>query len=882
LGYSARLALSGDYSVPVGGHISLSPTLTTTTNGVAAAPVPVTGVTYAVTTGGAGAPAGLIANDVFTPTTAGAYEIQATYTDANGTYTASKNVIATAPPVAPVITTSSLPDASTGSSYQTTLTATGDDPMAWSLAAGALPDGLALDQGTGTISGTIGGGATSPAGTYQIVVQAANQAGSDMKALNLTVVDDTWITGPTSVTLTKGYGLTVVPFSATPGASIYTYTSSNEQNFYPWGYDLRIEPGLPVGTYQVRLIAESGGSWDTLYITVYVVASPVAPLLRGPSAMTLLEGYAATSSGEFTASGTAPIAVTKTSGSSAIVWNATTQRLDIAGGLTAGVYPVVMSATNGVGSYDMPFTLTVAAAPQPTVTGVVVLPVSADVWQGDSQQFTAVATGLNIVPQSVTWRVSGATSSGTSITPDGLLAIGADETASVVTVTATSTLDTTVSGSSAVTVVPSTTRYRVTVRAGSGASGSGSYTEGTMVSIDAGTPPAGMKFESWTSGDVTFADSSSASTMFTMPVKNVIVVATWMVAVPTITTTSLPDCQIDESYQQRLAATGDTPITWSIAAGRLPDGFTLSPDGVISGTPVWEGGSLVDTYPITVQASNQAGSDTKSLTLSIVAPADTPTIFGPDYIGLVEGYGTVTIPYAVGPSGVSDTASVDAAAGSLVTWYAHSGLKIDPGLTTGNYAVVVTAGSAPGPQTRMTVWIVVTPVPVAPRLTGPLAQTLYTGYAATSSARFNVFSGTGTIAVTKTGGDAAITWNDTTHRLDIASGLANGIYPVTLTASNGVSPDFTTTFILTVASPPAPTVLSVTVTPAAASPAPGDTTQFAATVAGSNGPASDVTWAVSGASSAGTSISSSGLLTLGSDETSALLTVTATSVADTT
>ena len=402
-----------------------------------------------------------------------------------------------------------------------------------------------------------------------------------------------------------------------------------------------------------------------------------------------------------------------------------------------------------------------------------------------------------------------------------------------------------------------------------------------MVSIDAGTPPAGMKFESWTSGDVTFADSSSASTTFTMPVKNVIVVATWMVAVPTITTTSLPDCQIDESYQQRLAATGDTPITWSIAAGRLPDGFTLSPDGVISGTPVWEGGSLVDTYPITVQASNQAGSDTKSLTLSIVAPADTPTIFGPDYIGLVEGYGTVTIPYAVGPSGVSDTASVDAAAGSLVTWYAHSGLKIDPGLTTGNYGVVLTAGSASGPQARMLVWIVVMPVPISPVLTGPSAQTLYTGYAATSSARFDI-TGTGTVVVTKTSGDPAITWNDTTHRLDIASGLANGTYPVTLTASNGVSPDFTTTFILTVASPPAPTVLSVTVTPAAASPAPGDTTQFAATVAGSNGPASDVTWAVSGASSAGTSISSSGLLTLGSDETSALLTVTATSVADTT
>jgi hypothetical protein len=38
-------------------------------------------------------------------------------------------------------------------------------------------------------------------------------------------------------------------------------------------------------------------------------------------------------------------------------------------------------------------------------------------------------------------------------------------------------------------------------------------------------------------------------------------------------------------YSQTLLATGGTPpYTWSLPSGRLPGGFVLSPDGVISGT----------------------------------------------------------------------------------------------------------------------------------------------------------------------------------------------------------------------------------------------------------------------------------------------------------
>jgi Putative Ig domain len=54
-----------------------------------------------------------------------------------------------------VVTTTSLPTATTGSPYSATLTAAGGTaPYTWSITAGTLPPGLTLDASTGVISGT--------------------------------------------------------------------------------------------------------------------------------------------------------------------------------------------------------------------------------------------------------------------------------------------------------------------------------------------------------------------------------------------------------------------------------------------------------------------------------------------------------------------------------------------------------------------------------------------------------------------------------------------------------------------------------------------------------------------------------------------------------
>jgi hypothetical protein len=76
---------------------------------------------------------------------------------------------------------------------------------------------------------------------------------------------------------------------------------------------------------------------------------------------------------------------------------------------------------------------------------------------------------------------------------------------------------------------------------------------------------------------------------------------------PTITTATLPNGVVGTPYSQTLAATGDTPITWSRELGSLPPGLTLSTSGVISGTPTTATGDYA--YAFKVKATNTAGSN---------------------------------------------------------------------------------------------------------------------------------------------------------------------------------------------------------------------------------------------------------------------------------
>jgi hypothetical protein len=84
---------------------------------------------------------------------------------------------------------------------------------------------------------------------------------------------------------------------------------------------------------------------------------------------------------------------------------------------------------------------------------------------------------------------------------------------------------------------------------------------------------------------------------------------------PTITTTTLAGGTVGVVYRQTLTAIGDATITWSMATGALPDGLTLSVNGLILGTPTESG-----TFNFTITAANGVSpNDAKALSIMILA-----------------------------------------------------------------------------------------------------------------------------------------------------------------------------------------------------------------------------------------------------------------------
>lgn len=90
-----------------------------------------------------------------------------------------------------------------------------------------------------------------------------------------------------------------------------------------------------------------------------------------------------------------------------------------------------------------------------------------------------------------------------------------------------------------------------------------------------------------------------------------------------ITTTALPPGTVGDAYNQTLAASGGVPgYVWDLNAGSntLPDGLTLNPAGVISGTPTTDG-----TKTITVKVTDSTGvTTTKEFALAITGPTVPP------------------------------------------------------------------------------------------------------------------------------------------------------------------------------------------------------------------------------------------------------------------
>lgn len=129
---------------------------------------------------------------------------------------------------------------------------------------------------------------------------------------------------------------------------------------------------------------------------------------------------------------------------------------------------------------------------------------------------------------------------------------------------------------------------------------------------------------------VTYTNSGSSNTsdhfVFTDDQGNKINV-TVSIAAPTspivISPDTLPSPQFQTPYSQTLTATGGTPsYTYSVSAGSLPAGLTLSTGGVISGTPT-QAGTFAFSVNVTDSATPVANSKSESYSFTIAAPTIT-------------------------------------------------------------------------------------------------------------------------------------------------------------------------------------------------------------------------------------------------------------------
>ncbi len=123
------------------------------------------------------------------------------------------------------------------------------------------------------------------------------------------------------------------------------------------------------------------------------------------------------------------------------------------------------------------------------------------------------------------------------------------------------------------------------------------------------TAPGSCTINADQSGNTAFLPAPTVSQTFSVVVPGGAV---------SFVTTSLPSGRIPGTYNQTIVAANGAPPYDFTVSGTLPNGITLSPSGMLSGTPTQAG-----TFPITVKVMDQAGQ-TASWNVSLVI--DPPTI----------------------------------------------------------------------------------------------------------------------------------------------------------------------------------------------------------------------------------------------------------------
>jgi hypothetical protein len=453
----------------------------------------------------------------------------------------------------------------------------------------------------------------------------------------------------------------------------------------------------------------------------------------------------------------------------------------------SGTFPITLTATNGVGSpFVQDFSLDVSAGGAPAITSAN----NTTFTEGTAGTFTVTATGspaptfgeTGALPTGVTLNSTSGVLSGTP-TQSGAFPL---------TITATNGIGTPANQSFTLKVdaAPAITSANNTTFT-EGSPGSFTVTATgypTPALGESGALPTGVGFDAATgvlsgtatatgSFPITFTASNGVGTEASLTVSGA----------PTITSANHTAFVSGTPGSFEVTAVG-SPTPTIAESGALPTGVIFDTvTDLLSGTSTANG-----SYPITFTASNGTlPNAVQSFTLII---GTVPAITSANNTTFTEGSpGTFTVTTTGSPT---PTLGEEGALPSGVTFVAATGVLSGTPAASGSFPITLTATNGIG--TPATQEFTLT-VDAAPDITSPLTTNFYEGVAnsftvtATGYPR-PTFAETGALPT-------GVTLDPTTG---VLSGTPNatGTFPITLTASNGITPDATQTFHLVVLVPP--------------------------------------------------------------------------------
>ncbi len=544
------------------------------------------------------------------------------------------------------ITTTSLPAGNIGAVYgQPIQTVGGFGPLTFNIVipgTGTLPPGFNLDTTTGTISGT-----ATATGSFPFTVRVADTSGQQAtQALSIRIDP----TNPPQITTTSLLAGTVSqPYSQSlqAAAGIGTLTWSIPVGSLPPGLTMSPSTGPSViisGTptsqgafnFTVR-VTDTLGQFATRALSITVnLPSPPRITTTSLPAGSIGQTY---NQPVLTQGGTGPLTFSIASGTFPPGLNLNASTGTITGAPTAtGSFPFTVRVADTFGqaatqalsilvNTSNPPQITPASLPGGTV-GMAYGPTTLHTTGGNGTLTWSISAGS--LPPGLTMSPS----TGSSVTISGT---PTSQGTFNFTVKVTDSLGQSDTQDLSITVSPAPPPLSITTTSlpagpiGQPYSQTLQATGGTGArtwSISAGTLPAGLKLDATTGAIAGTPILPAGTSSFTVRVQDAggqsdtqaLSILINAFNPPDITTTTLPAGTVGQAYNQTLQAMGGVgTLVWTLAGGSLPAMLSLSPAGVISGTPTTAG-----IANFTVRVTDSLGqTDTQALSI-LINPAAPP------------------------------------------------------------------------------------------------------------------------------------------------------------------------------------------------------------------------------------------------------------------